>query len=53
MEAVWFCEQIIVAAREWALRNKDTPNLNANLPNLVRHRARGLPPCIVNVPVIA
>jgi hypothetical protein len=48
-----FCQAVIESAREWVIRNLDTENVKANLPRLVRYRPEGLPPFMVNVPVIS
>jgi hypothetical protein len=48
-----FCQAVIESAREWVIRNLDTANVKANLPRLVRYRPEGLPPFMVNVPVIS
>ena len=53
LEAIWFCEQIIAAAREWAALKAADPIVQGNLPNLVRYRSEGLPSYIVGQPLIA
>jgi hypothetical protein len=53
IEAVWFCQQFIDAVREWAVAKINDPNVQTNVPNLVRLRPEGLPPYIVGVPLIA
>ena len=53
IEAVWFCEQFIDAVQQWAVTKINDPNVQTNVPNLVRLRPEGLPPYIVGVPLIA
>jgi hypothetical protein len=53
LDTVQFCQQIVEAALQWAVAKKEDANVQANLPNLVRLRAEGLPPFIVGVPLIA
>ncbi len=53
IEALWFCQQFISAARNWAETKRQDPNVQTNLPNLVRFRPEGLSPYIVGVPLIA
>jgi hypothetical protein len=53
IEAVWFCEQFIRAARQWAIANGEDLNVSTNMPNLVRFGSNGLPPYIIGVPLIA
>lgn len=53
IEAIWFCEQIIDAARRWARAMSNDPFVRANLPKLVHYRKGGLPPYIVGQPIIA
>ena len=48
-----FCIRMMQAAREWAVVNTANPNVQANLPNLVRLRPEGLAPHVVGAPVIA
>lgn len=48
-----FCKDIIAAARKWYADNENDPNLQANLPNLVRLRPEGLLPYISGAPLIA
>jgi hypothetical protein len=40
-------------ARKWAVAMANEPNVEANLPNLVRYRPNGLPPWSAGVPTIA
>lgn len=53
LDLVTFCRDMIAAARKWYLENEDDPNLQANLPNLVRLRPEGLAPYITGVPLIS
>jgi hypothetical protein len=53
IEAVWFCEQFTNAVKQWAVAKVNDPNVQTNVPNLVRLRPEGLPPYIVGVPLIA
>ena len=50
IDAAWFCEQLVAAARQWAIIKAEDDNVLANMPNLVRLRPEGLHPYIVNVP---
>jgi hypothetical protein len=49
-----FSFSVVHAVREWLQRNAQNPTLHANLPNLVRVHAHGMPPYIdIDMPVIA
>jgi hypothetical protein len=48
-----FCKSIMDAARTWAISKAGDPNVQQNLPNLVRYRPDGLPPFSVGIPTIA
>jgi hypothetical protein len=53
IDPAWFCEQFIVGVRQWAANRINDPNVQTNLPNLVRLRPEGLPPYAVGLQVIA
>src|SRR5215216_2274339 len=44
IDLMYFCQSIMNAAREWAIANTNNPNVQRNLPNLVRYRPEGFPP---------
>jgi hypothetical protein len=52
LDLVFFCRSIMEAAREWAIANANMPNVQQNLPNLVRIRPEGFPPFSVGVPTV-
>lgn len=52
-DAVWFCRDIIKAARQWFWNAQTRPVVRRNLPNMVRLRPRGFSPYVVGPPVIA
>lgn len=47
-----FCFSMIETVLTWYEFNKESPNVIANMPNLVRYRPEGLSPHIVGVPLI-
>ena len=53
IDAAWFCQQFTDAVRQWAITKVNDPNVQTNVPNLVRLRPEGLPPYIVGIPLIA
>jgi hypothetical protein len=53
LDAEYFCRDYIAAARQWFRDKQADPNVQKNLPRLVRLRLDGLPPRIVGLPVIA
>jgi hypothetical protein len=53
LSAVKFCRTIMDSARVWIISEADNPNVQKNLPLLVRYRPDGLPPFSVGVPTIA
>jgi hypothetical protein len=53
MSAVKFCQTISSAARVWIISESENPNVQRNLPLLVRFRPEGLPPFSVGIPTIA
>lgn len=48
-----FCQAFIDAARLWWLEARDSPVVQANLPQLVQYRPEGMAPYIIGAPVIA
>jgi hypothetical protein len=52
LDVVRFCNSIMDAARAWSVSKSDDPNVQRNLPNLIRYRPDGLPPFSVGVPTI-
>jgi hypothetical protein len=53
IDPAWFCGQFIDATQQWAVKKINDPNVQANIPNLVRLRPEGLPPYAVGLEVIA
>jgi hypothetical protein len=53
LSAVQFCQTISDAARSWIVAEANNPNVQKNLPLLVRYRPHGLPPFSLGVPTIA
>jgi hypothetical protein len=53
LEAVPFCMTIMDAVRLWFTSKTRDPNVQKNLPNLVRFRPEGMPPYMVGIPIIA
>lgn len=52
VDLIYFCQSIMQAARNWAIANANTPNVQRNLPNLVRYRPEGFPPFSIGVPTV-
>ena len=53
MSVVAFCNTISDSARAWIVEEASNPNVQKNLPMLVRYRPQGLPPFSVGIPTIA
>lgn len=53
LDAVRFCEGMIIGISKWYEAKKDDPFVASNISNLVQYRPNGLPPYIAGFPVIA
>jgi hypothetical protein len=53
MDIVKFCNAIMDASRQWSISRADDPNVQGNLPYLIRYRPNGLPPFSIGLPTIA
>jgi hypothetical protein len=53
LDAVTFCNDFVAAARAWFTANERHPAVRANIERLVRFRPEGLPPRILDMPMIA
>jgi hypothetical protein len=53
MDVVLFCKTVTDAVKTWAVAKADDPNVQHNLPRLIRYRPEGLPPFSIGVPTIA
>jgi len=47
-----FCIEIVSGARQWLDSVESTPRFAANYSKFARHRPEGLPPLIINLPVV-
>jgi hypothetical protein len=52
-DVVTFCNIVMDAARSWAISKAADPNVQQNMPNLVRYRPNGIPPFSIGVPTVA
>ncbi len=53
LDVVTFCRDMIRAAERWYAAKQGDPSVVANMPRLVQFHARGLPPYMVGMPLIA
>lgn len=53
LDAVTFCRDMIRAVKRWYAAKQGEPSIVANIPRLVRFHARGLPPYMIGMPLIA
>jgi hypothetical protein len=52
LDLVWFCQAMTKAVRAWVERERDNPNVVANMESVIRFRPRGIPQ-VCEIPSIA
>lgn len=53
LDTITFCNDIIAAAQQWYMAQRDSRNVQTHLPKLVQYRPQGLQPYMEGVPVIS
>lgn len=53
LDAPTFCRDMITCVENWYATKQRDPNVQANLPRLVKYRAHGILPYLVGKPLIA
>jgi hypothetical protein len=53
LDAVTFCRDVIKCVSDWYAAKQNDPNVQANLPRLLRLRPNGIAPYMVGMPLIA
>lgn len=53
LDAVTFCRDVLECVGNWYTREKNNPQVMANLSNMVKYYPNGIAPYIVGVPIIS